>query len=191
MSKAIVPTDEENPLIPIVEETKQDTINNFSNYLTDMIYTVISDFGAELMNRGISKDDVDGAASLVFKKWSNEPIKIRKKPAPRAPKARAQEHKQQPIDAATATRRLTSKKTSTLNINWTPHPNNPELFYAKEFHLFSGCAVRNQAGKIVATATATSTNALTIEDARIAAQHGYSIDNTFMPTLLEKIKHKV
>jgi hypothetical protein len=144
--------------------TQSDFVSASSDALASLVYTVISDTCNEMIAAGLDQAKVLECANSITKKYVENSIKMRKRPASRATKPT------KPTKDISVSR--TKNKETPV---WVTHPANTEYQYTTSIKLTNGYPVRTD-NMIVGVIDDNTCRPLTADDARIAISHGLVVD---------------
>ena len=151
------------------EQFRENAVKAGEETIANIVYTVVFDTCNEMITAGVDQDMALQCANSVVNRYLDGGIKVRKKPAPRAPKGTT---KSKNIDAMTA-----ASRKQLMNMGekctWVYHPNNNEYSYTTGIRLESGYPVReNATRKICYVINDTETRDLSNNDVRMAKSFG-------------------
>lgn len=156
-----------------MDESREHAKNAAVDAVSNIIYTAIFDYANDLIAAGVDQEVVLKTANEAVNKYSDDGIKVRKRPVPK-PKAPKKE-KDKPIDIITAaTKKMgISKKT----ILWITHPEDDNYSYTTDLKLATGYPVKNKiTNKLEMVATDDKSMPLTIDDVKIARSYNLDVD---------------
>lgn len=155
------------------KQTLSDIVESANKIVADIIYTVMSDLSSELIKEGLDSDTVLKCANNLSSNYLGEGVKIRKKPAPRAPKA--------PGTTKSSGTAKTRSKPVPKTLTWEPHPGDPENFsFTRDISLRRGLPVRlNKNKKIVYVGGKDDVYSLDVDDALQLSNYNLSCDMSY------------
>lgn len=152
--------DEKSEMLAKCMKASEESVGN-------IVYSVVFDVCNEIINEGANSEKVLECANRVVNRYLEGGIKVRKKPAARAPKATTRS-----VDAAAAASR---KMLSGIgqNVLWLVHPESSEYSYTLNLKLKNGHPVRNNmTKKICYVVNEHETRMLSDEDVKVARSLG-------------------
>ena len=139
----------------------------------DIAYSIVFDTTNEMISAGFNQAKALECANNVMSRYVEGSIKIRKKPAPRAPKPKAAPQN----DVTTA---ASSKRQSVSgSFVWVSHPEDSNYQYTTSAKLATGYPLKDtNNNKIVGVIGDESISSLTMRDAKIATSFGLQVDRS-------------
>ena len=145
--------------------------------IKDLIYTVMHDVSNDFIANGADAKEVLEVVNKRAAMYAEGDIKIKKNPAPRAPRATKKQVTAQSASASGGGEVVNAAK-SIMNKKWAPHPINeqyayylPDIPHNKGSHFLKDVNTNT----VIGTINDEGDSALTPQDVRVATSLGFKV----------------